>query len=103
KLDAGQTAHAIGIAGSQASGVLEVMTDGAWTKRMHPGWAAHGGVIAAQLAARGFTGPATILEGKQGLFRTYGDMAAPSTETVIAGLGRKWEVLNIDFKPYPCG
>ena len=103
RLDPGQTAHAIGIAGSQASGTLEVLTDGAWTKRMHPGWAAHGGIIAAQLAARGFTGAGAILEGKQGLFRTYAGMSAPDAATLTAGLGRIWEVVNIDVKPYPCG
>src|SRR5262245_9474660 len=41
--------HAFGICGSQASGIIEYLADGSWTKRLHPGWAAHAGVIAARL------------------------------------------------------
>lgn len=102
-LDAVRTAHAIGIAGSQASGSLEFLADGAWTKRMHPGWAAHAGVLAAQLAARGYTGPASVLEGRYGLFRAYAGAEPPASDAMAATLGRDWEVLNVDFKPYPCG
>ena len=103
ELDVQHTTYALGIAGSQASGTLEFFSDGAWTKRMHPGWAAHAGIVAAQLAARGFTGPATVLEGKHGFFRTYADRPAPDEAALTAGLGEEWETLNIDFKPYPCG
>ena len=103
KLDAGKTTHALGIAGSQASGSMEFLSNNAWTKRMHPGWAAHAGIVAAQLAARGFTGPATILEGRYGLFNSYAGTPAPNASAFAAGLGREWETLNIDFKPYPCG
>jgi 2-methylcitrate dehydratase PrpD len=102
-LDAACTAHALGIAGSQAAGSMEFLADGAWTKRMHPGWAAHAGVIAAQLAARGYTGPAAVLEGRYGLYRAYAGAQPPSAERLCANLGREWEVLNVDFKPYPCG
>ena len=102
-LDAARTAHAIGIALSQASGSLEFLVEGAWTKRLHPGWAAHAGIVAAQLAARGYTGPSTALEGRYGLFRAYADMPPPDEARLIAGLGQEWETLNIDFKPYPCG
>src|ERR1043166_3277636 len=103
RLDAQQIAHAIGIAGSQASGSLEFLSDGAWTKRMHPGWAAHAGIIAAQLAGNGFTGPATALEGRFGLFASYAGRPAPDESKLTAGLGGTWEILNMDFKPYPCG
>ncbi|MSQ55715.1 MAG: MmgE/PrpD family protein [Betaproteobacteria bacterium] len=101
-LDVARTTHAIGIAGSQAAGSMEFLADGAWTKRMHPGWAAHGGIVAAQLAARGYTGPASILEGRYGLFSAYAGMA-PDAVVLHAGLGTEWETLNVDFKPYPCG
>jgi len=102
-LDAARMAHAIGIAGSQAAGSMEFLADGAWTKRMHPGWAAHGGIVAAQLAARGYTGPATVLEGRYGLYNAYAGAPAPDAAALTAGFGREWETLNIDFKPYPCG
>lgn len=102
-LDAARTTHAIGIALSQASGSLEFLSDGAWTKRMHPGWAAHAGTMAALLAARGYTGPATALEGRFGLYSTYVGPVTPDLERLTGTLGREWETLNIDFKPYPCG
>lgn len=103
RLDARGIAHAIGIALSQAAGSMEFLSDGAWTKRMHPGWAAHAGVIAALLAARGYTGPATALEGRFGLYNAYATGVRPDLARLTAGLGSEWETLNIDFKPYPCG
>jgi 2-methylcitrate dehydratase PrpD len=102
-LDATRMAHAIGVAGSQAAGSLEFLVEGAWTKRMHPGWAAHAGIIAAQLAERGYTGPTTVLEGRYGLFNAYAGVAPPHRTALTATLGKEWETLNIDFKPYPCG
>lgn len=102
-LNAPRMANAIGIAGSQAAGSMEFLVEGAWTKRLHPGWAAHGGIVAAQLAARGYTGPSTVLEGRYGLFNAYAGMPPPDEAKLTAGFGREWETLNIDFKPYPCG
>ena len=102
-LDAARMTHAIGIAGSQAAGSMEFLVEGAWTKRMHPGWAAHCGIVAAQLAARGYTGPSTVLEGRYGLFNAYAGVPPPDEARLAATLGSEWETLNIDFKPYPCG
>ena len=98
-----QFVSALGIAGSQASGSLEFLSDGAWTKRLHPGWAAHSGVVAASLARNGFTGPATILEGKHGLYALYATRTQPDLSLATRALGQEWEILNTDFKPYPCG
>jgi 2-methylcitrate dehydratase PrpD len=103
RLDAVRTAHAIGIAGSQASGLLEFLSDGAWSKRMHPGWAAHAGIVAALLAARGFTGPASVFEGRHGFLKAYSAAPAGDIEVLLKALGKEWETLNIDIKPYPCG
>ncbi|WP_454689135.1 MmgE/PrpD family protein [Achromobacter aloeverae] len=98
-----ETMHAIGIAGSQASGLIEFLApDGAWTKRLQPGWAAYGGVIAGQLAAEGFTGPATILEGRFGAIRSFANVPPPSAQDFGRALGQTWETLDITFKPYPC-
>jgi 2-methylcitrate dehydratase PrpD len=102
-LDPAQMQHALGIALSQAAGSLEFLVEGASTKRMHPGWAGHAGIVAAQLAARGFTGPSTALEGRYGLLRAYAGVAAPDYATFARDLGETWETLNIGFKPYPCG
>jgi 2-methylcitrate dehydratase PrpD len=100
RLDARQLTHALGLAGSFASGVMEFLADGSAVKRLHAGWAGHGGILAASLAARGVSGPASILEGRFGLYRTFVG-SAPATE-VFDTLGRQWETPRVGFKPYPC-
>lgn len=102
-LSATQIANAFGVAGSQASGSLEFLEDGAWTKRMHPGWSAHAGIIAAGLARRGFIGPRRTFEGRYGLYKLYANTVTPDLDLATRALGHEWEILNTDFKPYPCG
>lgn len=102
-LDWAKIRHAMGIAGSQAAGILEFFSDGTWAKRLHPGWAAHGGIAAAYLAEAGFTGPASVFEGRYGLLRTHSRSEDFKFERVGAGLGKDWEYLKISYKPYPCG
>jgi 2-methylcitrate dehydratase PrpD len=70
-LDAAAVAHALGIAGSQAAGSMEFLADGAWTKRLHPGWSASAGLHAAALAGAGFRAPASIVEGRFGFLHSY--------------------------------
>jgi 2-methylcitrate dehydratase PrpD len=98
-LDAGGIANALGIAGSQASGLLEFLADGSQTKPIHPGWASFAGIVAAGLAARGATGPATVLDGRFGLLRTHLDEF--DEPALTAGLGTDWETLRVAYKPYP--
>jgi 2-methylcitrate dehydratase PrpD len=98
-LDAGQMVHAMGIAGTQASGVREVF--GSMAKPLHPGRAAQTGVLSALLAKRGFTGSPTILEGRRGfpaVASTSYDLAKAT-----AGLGEDWEIYMNALKPYSCG
>jgi 2-methylcitrate dehydratase PrpD len=99
RLDRAGLTSALGIAGSFASGVMEFLADGSWVKRLHPGWAGQAGATAAALARAGFPGPATILEGRYGLYRTFVD-AEPDLRP-FETLGRTWETLNTGFKPYP--
>ncbi|HET7342929.1 MAG TPA: MmgE/PrpD family protein, partial [Methylomirabilota bacterium] len=99
-LDAGRLTAALGIAGSFASGVLEYLEDGSWVKRVHAGWAGHGGAVASALARGGFSGPATILEGRFGFYRTL--LGVEPDPAPFATLGRAWETPAIGFKPYPC-
>jgi len=104
RLTEAQLTHAFGIVGSQAAGIIEYLADGSWTKRMHPGWAAHAGVVAALLARGGFTGPATVLEGEHGLYAAFaGGHDAARLEGLLDTLGRKWELAELTLKPYPCG
>ncbi|WP_157574371.1 MmgE/PrpD family protein, partial [Nocardia jejuensis] len=94
-------AHAMGIAASMGSGLLEANRTGGTVKRVHCGWAAHGAVTAAQLARHGLTGPPTVIEGRFGLLQAFcGDDAHP--EVIVAGLGEDWELPGVFFKPYPC-
>jgi len=104
KLDDTQTQAAIGIALSQASGVFEFLTNGSTVKSMHPGWAAHAGLIAADLAEAGMTGPLTAIEGKFGLFRLFaGDDAAPERfAQSLQDLGTVWHLEQAAYKFHPC-
>ena len=99
-----QLVHAFGICGSQAAGIIEYLVDGSWTKRLHPGWSAHAGVVATMLAQSGFTGPSTVLEGGHALYAAFaGGHDAARLESALASLGRTWEIAELTLKPYPCG
>jgi 2-methylcitrate dehydratase PrpD len=92
--------YALGIAGSQAAGSMEFLAQGAWTKRFHPGWAAHSGMWAAFLAQEGFIAPTSIIEGKSGFLRSYsGD---PCPELVLNDLGETFHITRTSVKPHSC-
>jgi 2-methylcitrate dehydratase PrpD len=96
--------NAFGICGSQSGGIIEYLADGSWTKRLHPGWAAHAGVAAVLLARAGFTGPETVFEGAHGFYQAFaGGFDEPRLESLLATLGQAWELEQLTFKPYPCG
>jgi len=97
-----QWIDAFGLCGSQSSGIIEYLADGTWTKRLHPGWSAHGGVIATLLAQQGFRGPAKVFEGTNGFFPAFGGANEYRYEK-IAELGKIWEIPKLTFKSYPCG
>jgi 2-methylcitrate dehydratase PrpD len=99
-LDAEDAASALGIAGSQAAGSMEYLSNGAWTKRMHPGWAAHSGITAACLARNGYLGPSTIIEGKSGFLHSYSDHSVP--DKVLQDLGRVYHITRTSIKPHAC-
>ncbi|MCA0171361.1 MmgE/PrpD family protein, partial [Bacillus sp. RAR_GA_16] len=96
-----QIANALGIAGSMASGSLEFLQTGSWTKRLHPGWAAHNGIIAAELAKEGFTGPKTIIEGKNGFAKAYSMMFNPGDLTFDYSNHESF-TLKTSIKPHAC-
>lgn len=97
------TENALGIAGSMASGIIEYLGDGSWTKRMHPGWSAQSALRAFALARAGFIGPKKVFEGTHGAFRTFAPSVTPRTEALLEGLGEVFVSDTITFKPYPCG
>ena len=100
RLSHDQLLSAMGIAGSQAAGSMEFLAQGAWTKRLHPGWAAFSGMHAALLAKAGFVGPATIIEGRDGFLKAYSD--APDPSRLTAGLGTDFQILHTAVKPHAC-
>ncbi|HJM48761.1 MAG TPA: MmgE/PrpD family protein [Alphaproteobacteria bacterium] len=100
-LTADQAAQALGLAGSMSGGLLAFIDDGSWSKWLHLGWAAQGGITAAGLAARGFRGPASVLEGSHGLFAAHIG-SGQGVEDVCQELGREWRGDAALFKTYPC-
>lgn len=102
-LDRKQTVDALGIAGSMASGIIEYLAEGSWTKRMHAGWAAQSGLRAALMARAGFSGPRTVFEGAHGLFHGFAHTIEGNYDALIGDFGTRWVTETLAFKPYPCG
>ena len=99
-LNAETTLHAMAIACSMASGILESNRTGGSVKRLHCGWAARAGVTAAELALRGVTGSETAVEGRFGLLQAFLGSAA-RYEMVTEEIGERWFSEDVFFKPYP--
>lgn len=101
KLDAVRTSHAIGIAASCAAGLR--VNFGSMTKPLHAGRAAENGIVAATLAAAGFTAGDDGLDGRWGYFQVMGGGAEP--HRLIGALGRPYSIVEpgVSVKPYPCG
>jgi 2-methylcitrate dehydratase PrpD len=98
-LDASRMKHALGIAATQAAGLVEVL--GSMARILNAGFAARNALGAALLAEQGFQGPERPIEGLRGFVNVFGgnnDLAS-----VTEGLGQRWELLNVSYKPYPCG
>jgi 2-methylcitrate dehydratase PrpD len=95
---------ALGIAGSLCSGLLEFSQEsseaGGMIKRLHAGRASESGLIAALLAKNGFRGPSDVIGGKYGFCNVYSDH--PQVHVMNEELGRRYEIMNVGIKPYPC-
>jgi len=102
-LSARQLVDALGIAASMASGIIEYLAEGTWTKRLHPGWAAQSGIRAALLARGGFIGPRTVFEGVHGLFHGFAHTTKGDYGALTGDFGTRWVTETLAFKPYPCG
>src|SRR5262245_15779599 len=102
-LNAHQLVDAFGSVGSMASGIIEYLAEGAWTKRFHPGWAAQSGLRAALLGRAGFVGPRTVFEGVHGLFNGFAHTKEGDYAALTGDFGARWVTETLAFKPYPCG
>jgi 2-methylcitrate dehydratase PrpD len=103
RLEKKHLVDALGIAGSMASGIIEYLAEGTWTKRMHPGWAAQSGIRAADLARKGFIGPRTVFEGEHGFLHGFANTTKGAWERLVDGFGKTWVTETVAFKLYPCG
>lgn len=102
--DSGTLADAVGIAGSQAGGTFAFLADGDTVKAVQAGWAAHSGVMAAQLARAGVTGPQQVFDGPYGFYRLYA-LDAEAGQRLLDScndLGEVWHLPDAAFKLVPC-
>lgn len=90
-----------GIAASTASGVQVFLEEGAWSKRLHPGWGALAGITAAHLARCDFVAPTRPYEGKFGLFESHLHDGVADLGRITHDLGGAWRMLETAIKPYP--
>ena len=102
-LDRRGTVDALGVAGSLSAGIIEYLAEGAWTKRLHAGWAAQAGVQAARLGQQRFLGPRTVFEGTHGLFKAFAHSSEGDYGVLTEDFGRRWYMESITFKPYATG
>jgi 2-methylcitrate dehydratase PrpD len=100
-----EMANALGLCGSQASGITEPVWDGTWTKFFHLGRGQHSGVIAVLLAKEGYIGTKRVFEGENGFYKAYTEKHGPFAfdfRKIVKGIGEEWETLKFCIKPYPC-
>ena len=91
--------NAFGLAGSRAAGSMQYLENGAWNKRLHPGFSAHDALIVLAFAEAGVMGAAAPIEGGRGFLNAYSADARP--ERLTAALGEEWVLLETAIKPYP--
>src|SRR5665213_352780 len=103
KLNERQMIDALGSVGSMASVIIEYLAEGAWTKRLHPGWAAQSGMRAALLGRAGFLGPRTVFEGVHGFFHGFANTTKGDYGVIADDFGERWVTETLAFKAYPCG
>lgn len=102
RLEPERISWAIGLAASMSGGLRAYAKDGGWSKWLHVGWAAHGGILAAEFAAQGFRGPEYVLDGGSDLYSVmlHGDELDRSV--LLTDLGKLWKGAAAEFKSYPC-
>jgi 2-methylcitrate dehydratase PrpD len=95
-----QMVWSMGIAGSMAGGLNEYLSDGSMPKNLHPGMAARNGILSAQLAQAGISGPKTVLEGKRGFIQAL--VGKVDVEMITVDLGKSYGIMETYFKRHAC-
>ncbi len=98
RLTPAQMVHALGNAGTVTGGLWQVRLENAMSKQFHTGHAARAGLVAADMAKHGFTGPAQILEGPLGMYAAMCRDAKPAE--ITADPAGPWKVYDTSFKPW---
>lgn len=101
-LGAEQIAYALGLAGSQAAGLLEWKAQGTWSKRYQAGHPSMCGVISALMAKNGYTAPTTVWDGQDGFLRAYSYKDIWNEEKVYGEFGKRWEMADTSIKVHAC-
>ena len=101
KESSSQIENALGIALSMSSGNMQFIDEGAWNKRLHPGWAGLSAIFASSFAENEFIGPKLAFEGRFGLFKTLLGDNFDNLQQIYDDLGAKWRILENAIKPYP--
>jgi 2-methylcitrate dehydratase PrpD len=101
-LDGATMADALGLATSMSGGLLAFLADGGWSKWLHTGWSAHGGIVAAELASHGFRGPHHSLNHPYGLYGAFLGAPAATLDVLTADLGENWLGATASAKSFPC-
>jgi 2-methylcitrate dehydratase PrpD len=100
RLDAERFAHALATATTMAAGLQQAFRSDAMSKPLHAGHAAEQGLLAAQLAANGFTGALDVLDGEAGFGNAMSD--APDWDAAVAALGTPWGITQPTVKNHSC-
>ncbi|KAI1432521.1 hypothetical protein GGR50DRAFT_688890 [Xylaria sp. CBS 124048] len=94
-----QVRNALGIAGSKAAGSMQFLENGAWNKRLHPGFAVHDAFVSVVMAEAGVVGASRVIEGRYGALHSFS--ATADRAGLGEGLGREWISLETAIKPFP--
>jgi 2-methylcitrate dehydratase PrpD len=101
-LDPSRMGDALGLTTSMSSGLLAFLGDGGWSKWLHAGWAAHGGLIAAEMAGHGFRGPRQGLDHRYGLYGAFLGKPDADRSVLTERLGQTWLGATAHAKAFPC-
>ena len=101
-IGAGKLAQAYGICGGLAAGSMEFKSSESMSKQFQVGNASHCGVMAAELAVEGYTGPPTVFEGKHGFYHSYVHEGNYDLSGITDGFGASWGIKDIQYKPFAC-
>lgn len=101
KLNEGECVNALGLAGSFASGINEFLSNGSNSKVIHVASCVNNAILAATFAKNSMSGPVSVFEGRDNIFKTFGIEKECDKKLLIKDLGENWQIMQVSLKPYP--